>query len=40
MSLYLNAVNGYKKISQEKDVAVHSPKNHLQTLEKFKADEA
>ena len=22
-SIYLNAVNGYKKISQEKDVAVH-----------------
>ena len=38
-SIYLNAVNGYKKISQEKDVAVHSPKNHLQTLEKFKADD-
>ena len=37
-SIYFNAVNGYKKISQEKDVAVHSPKNHLQTLEKFKAD--
>ena len=36
--IYLKAVNGYKKISQEKDVAVHSPKNHLQTLEKFKAD--
>ena len=35
-SIYLNAVNGYKKISQEKNVAVHSPKNHLQTLEKFK----
>ena len=38
-SIYLNAVNGYKKISQEKDVAVHSSKNHLQTLEKFKADD-
>ena len=37
-SIYLNAVAGYKKISQEKNVAVHSPKNHLQTLEKFKAD--
>ena len=37
-SIYFNAVNGYKKISQEKNVAVHSPKNHLQTLEKFKAD--
>ena len=36
--IYLNAVAGYKKISQEKNVAVHSPKNHLQTLEKFKAD--
>ena len=37
-SIYLNAVDGYKKISQERNVAVHSPKNHLQTLEKFKAD--
>ena len=37
-SIYLNAVDGYKKISQEKNVAVHSPKNHLQTLEKFKVD--
>ena len=37
-SIYLNAVDGYKKISQEKNVAVHSPKNHLQTLEKFKGD--
>ncbi len=37
-SIYLNAVDGYKKISQERSVAVHSPKNHLQTLEKFKAD--
>ena len=36
--IYLKAVAGYKKISQEKNVAVHSPKNHLQTLEKFKAD--
>ena len=36
--IYLNAVAGYKKISQEKNVAVHSPKKHLQTLEKFKAD--
>ena len=37
-STYLNAVAGYKKISQVKNVAVHSPKNHLQTLEKFKVD--
>ena len=37
-SIYLNAVNGYKKISQEKSVDVHSLKKHLQTLEKFKAD--
>lgn len=37
-STYLNAVDGYKKISQERNVAVHSPKNHLQTLEKFKTD--
>ena len=36
--IYLSAVAGYKKISQEKNVAVHSPKNNLQTLEKFKAD--
>jgi hypothetical protein len=36
--IYLNAVAGYKKVSQEKNVAVHSPKNHLQTLEKFKAN--
>ena len=38
-SIYLNAVAGYKKISQEKNVAVHSPKNHLQTLENFKMDD-
>ena len=37
-SIYLNAVAGYKKISLEENVAVHSPTNHLQTLEKFKAD--
>ena len=37
-SIYLNAVDGYKKISQEKDVAVHSPRNHLKTLEKFKVN--
>ena len=37
-SIYLNAVDGYKKISRERNVAVHSPKNHLQTLEKFKAN--
>ena len=36
--IYLNAVDGYKKISRERNVAVHSPKNHLQTLEKFKVD--
>ncbi len=36
--IYLNAVDGYKKISRERNVAVHSPKNHLQTLEKFKAN--
>ena len=36
--IYLNAVAGYKKVSQEKNVAVHSPKNHLQALEKFKAN--
>jgi hypothetical protein len=35
-SIYLNAVDGYKKISQVRNVAVHSPKNHLQTLERFK----
>ena len=37
-SIYLNAVDGYKKISQERNVAVHSPQNHLKTLENFKAD--
>ena len=37
-SIYLNAVAGYKKISREENVGVHSPTNHLQTLEKFKAD--
>ena len=37
-SIYLNAVAGYKKISREKNVAVHSPTNHLQTLDKFKVD--
>ena len=37
-STYLNAVAGYKKISQNKNVAVHNPKNHLQTLERFRAD--
>ena len=37
-AIYLNAVAGYEKISHEKNVAVHSPRNHLQTLKKFKAD--
>ena len=37
-SIYLNAVDGYKKISQARNVAVHSPKNHLQTLERFKVN--
>ena len=37
-SIYLNAVDSYKKISQEANVAVHSVKNHIRTLEKFKAD--
>ena len=37
-SIYLNAVAGYKKISREENVAVHSLANHLQTLEKFKMD--
>ena len=37
-SIYLNAVDGYKKISQEKNVSVHNPQDHLETLEKFKAD--
>ncbi len=37
-SIYLNAVDGYKKISQVEKVGIHSPKNHIQTLEKFKAD--
>ena len=38
-SIYLNAVAGYQKISQQKNVAVHNPKNHLQTLENFKMDD-
>ena len=38
-SIYLNAIDGYKKISQKENVAVHNPKNHIQTLEKFKADD-
>ena len=37
-SIYLNAVNGYKKISQKKNVSVHNPQDHLETLEKFKTD--
>ena len=37
-SIYLNAVDRYKKISEEKNVAIHSPQNHLSTLEKFKVD--
>ena len=37
-AIYLNAVIGYEKISQEKNVAVHSPQDHLRTLEEFKAD--
>ena len=37
-AIYLNAVARYKKISQEKNVSVHSPQNHLRTLEKFKGN--
>lgn len=37
-SIYLNAVAGYKKISLEENVGIHSPTKHLQTLEKFKTD--
>ena len=37
-SIYLNAVAGYKKISQKKNVSVHNPQDHLETLEKFKLD--
>ena len=37
-SVYLNAVNGYKKISQEKNVSVHNPHDHLKILEKFTID--
>lgn len=37
-SIYLSAVDGYKKISLERGVSVHSPRNHLKTLEKFKKD--
>ena len=36
--IYLNAVVGYEKISQEKNVAVHGLQDHLRTLEEFKAD--
>ena len=35
---YLNAVASYKKISREKGVNLHNPKDHLDTLEKFKVD--
>ena len=37
-SIYLSAVNGYKKISQERNVSIHNPRDHLETLEEFKAD--
>ena len=37
--VYLNAVVSYDKISLEKDVAMHNPKNHLDMLEKFKVDD-
>ena len=36
--IYLNAVASYKKISREKDVAIHNPQDHLNTLEDFKVD--
>ena len=39
-AVYLNAVAGYKKISQEKNAAIHSPQNHLRTLEKFKVNDS
>lgn len=37
--IYLNAVAGYEKISQEQNVLVHNPQAHLDTLEKFKVDD-
>ncbi len=36
--VYLNAVASYQKISREKNVTMHKPKNHLDMLEKFKVD--
>ena len=39
-AIYLNAVAEYKRISQEKNVAIHSPQNHLRTLEKFKTNDS
>ena len=35
-SIYLNAVNGYKKISQERNVSVHNPRDHLEPVLKSK----
>lgn len=37
--VYLNAVASYEKISQEKDVEMHNPKVHLDTLERYKVDD-
>ncbi len=36
--VYLNAVASYQKISREKNVTMHKPKNHLDMLETFKVD--
>lgn len=36
--VYLNAVASYQKISREKNVTMHKPKNHLDMLERFKVD--
>ena len=35
---YLNAVEGYKKIAHEKNVALHDAQTHLAALDKFKMD--
>lgn len=38
-TIYLNAVDSYEKISQNKAVALHSPNKHLEVLERFKKNE-
>lgn len=36
--IYLNAVASYEKISREKEVDLHNPQDHLNTLEAFKVN--